>query len=270
MDKPVLLFVFEHKYEKLWRDGLWATLEALKIDFNVIKINLATAQPHDIAADFILGWGAFGSKVDKVLRSLEVDLPIGLCLAGNVAPIPEDIDKYSIIFYETDWAFKNYLKSGEGYKPKFVHAFGINTDIYQKTPHATKIWDWLTVGSFSLWKRQSLIQQKEGNKLAIGEIQKENYSESLDIIANLLIKGVAVSDMVDPETLVKIYNASRNVGIFADTNGGGERSVLEARACGIPVVVEEDNPKLKELLTSPIYSHNYFANQIKQGVIGCL
>ena len=35
--------------------------------------------------------------------------------------------------------------------------------------------------------------------------------------------------------------------IPSTVQGGGERAVLEAKACGVVVRVEEDNPKLKEL-----------------------
>ena len=63
-----------------------------------------------------------------------------------------------------------------------------------------------------------------------------------------------------------IYNLSKNVYIPANIIGGGERAVLEARACNIPVEVEDDNPKLKELLYSPILDHHYYARQIEKGI----
>jgi hypothetical protein len=47
-----------------------------------------------------------------------------------------------------------------------------------------------------------------------------------------------------------------------DVFGGGERAVLEARSLGVQVAIEDDNPKLKELLTSPIYDHVYYAQQL--------
>ncbi len=43
---------------------------------------------------------------------------------------------------------------------------------------------------------------------------------------------------------------------------GGERVVLEARQLGVDVKIEGDNPKLKELLSSPVYDHSYYAEQL--------
>jgi len=264
MSKPKILFVFDHKYETFWADGLWAAVEILRQDFVIEKINLFNTKPYETTADFILGWGGWNSRVDKMLQGLDIDVPKGLCIAGNSFP-PDGKEKYNVLFYETEW----YKPQIEGHSNIF-HAFGVNTDIYWHSKNASKIWDWLTVGAFALWKRQPKIQDKKGTKLAIGEIQKENYGESLDIIANLILKGVAISDMVEPTTLAKIYNASRNVYIPADINGGGERAVMEAKACGIPVIVESDNPKLMSLLQEDVPTHHYYADQLRKGVMTCL
>ena len=76
--------------------------------------------------------------------------------------------------------------------------------------------------------------------------------------------------MVEPETLDKIYHAARCVYIPAEVGGGGERAILEARSCGISVEVENDNPKLKELLTCPIWDECYYAEQLRKGILSCL
>lgn len=272
-----ILFVYDHQYPELWKDGLWAALNILeKQGFKIAKYNLAENKPPKIPRgppfpdsdwniDFTLGWGAFGSPVDKWLQ----DHPFkkGLCIAGNSFP-PVGQDNYDVLFYETEW----YLSQIQHHK-NVVRAFGINSDIYKPIPDAIKIWDWISVGAFALWKRQHLLKNKGGYKLAVGEIQKNNISESIDIIGDLLLDGIAVSDMVDPEKLVSIYNSASNVLISADINGGGERAVLEARACGIPVTIESDNPKLKELLFWTERGHVpdqfWYADQLKRGIESC-
>jgi hypothetical protein len=109
-----------------------------------------------------------------------------------------------------------------------------------------------------------------GSRIAIGEIQKGNPQESLGIVAKLLAHGVMVSDMVEPEQLAEMYRMSNTIYIPADIFGGGERAVLEGRACGIDVQIESDNPKLQELLTSPLYNDEYYYIQLKKGVEECL
>lgn len=264
--KPKILFVYDHQYPELWKDGLWAALELLKEDFEITKHNLNgdfTVRLRDYY-DFILGWGAFKSKVDNCLRlELYNRYKKGLCIAGNAIP-PTGAANYDVLFYETEW-YKPQISS----HPNIVHAFGVNTDIY-KPLDLPKLYDYLSVGSFSAWKRQTKLLDKTGNRLVIGEIQRQNFQESFGIILPLIKHGVAISDMVPPEDLNLLYNLSQAVYIPADIYGGGERAVLEARVCGIPVEIESDNPKLKELLTSPIYDHHYYATQLKKGLLSVL
>jgi hypothetical protein len=274
--KPRVLFIYDHRYPDLWRDGLWAALDILKEDFEISKYNLFENNYHlaidSEKCDFILGWGAFGSPVDEVMTSMKnsdtliYKHPMGLCLAGNATAIPT-VNIYDIIFYETNWAKDNYLVNVNGKKQ---HAFGINTNIFNPWKGAPIIWDWLSVGSFAYWKRHTKIMNKPGTRLVVGEIQRDNWQESFDIISDLLLSGVGVSDMLYPTKLRNIYNCAGTVYIPADLNGGGERAVLEARACGREVVVEKDNPKLEELVSSPIYDEHYYAEQLKKGILECL
>ena len=68
------------------------------------------------------------------------------------------------------------------------------------------------------------------------------------------------------DKLAEYYNKSKLCYVPCKLHGGGERAVLEARACNIPVKIENDNIKLKELLDSEIYSSEYYANQIDHGI----
>ena len=270
MKKSKILFLYSIENEDYFKDGLWAAIELLKKDFNITKHNLHNGPPPDKIAhesDFLLGWGAFGSPADNYVKDHFRSHPRykkGLCIAGN-AISPQNIDAYDILFYETEW----YAPQISSHK-NIIHAFGVNTDIFKPNPDAPKLWDFLTVGAFATWKRQALICAKFGSRMAIGEIQKDNIGESVGIVGKLIISGCGVSDMVKPEVLVNFYNAARTVYIPADINGGGERAVLEARACGIPVEIEVDNFKLKELLTSSIWDQKYYAKQLKKGILSCL
>ena len=267
-NKNKVLFVFDHKYENTWRDGLWAALNILKSDFNIQFHNLQNASPVvDFSGfDFILGWGGFNSPVDNFLHKLKDAYPnfkYGLCIGGNAFPPVMD-GQYDVLFYETHW----YEPQLESHPNKF-HAFGVNTNIYHRQDSPI-IWDWLSVGSFSYWKRHHKILAKNGTKMVIGEIQRDNWQESFDIISDLLLGGAGVSDMLYPTKLRDIYNSSAVVYIPAEVNGGGERAVLEARACGRPVEIEKDNDKLKELLNCPLWDERYYASQLKKGIESCL
>lgn len=250
-----VLFVSDYKH--VVKDGLWAAINILGYD----RYNIGDDIPNFEEYDFILGHGAFHSKVDLLLRTLPNKK--GLCIAGNV--YPQDTDCYDVLFYETEWV-KNFLNL----KGNLVHAFGVNTSIYYNQKEMTALIDYLSVGAFAKWKRQHLIKNKEGLRLVVGEIQKDNISESMEIITDLLRNGVGVIPQQSTEELNHIYSQTQRVYIPADIYGGGERAVIEARECGCDVEVEDDNPKLKELLTSPIWDEKYYASQLKKGIESCL
>lgn len=252
-----ILFVNDYKYSI--NDGLTSALSLLKNEnFKIENYNLNIDTELDLYKyDFVLGHGAFNSQVDLFCKNLNIKK--ALCIAG-VTLEPDHSKNYDILFYETDY-FGKTLK----HKNK-IKAFGVNTEIYKKI-NSVKIWDVISVGALSLWKRQSYLTNKIGNKIVVGEIQLNNLKESLSIIDFLLKNNIAVSPVVSSEILSSMYNLSKLCYIPANIYGGGERAVLEARSCGIDVEVENDNPKLKELLYGPIYTHFDYAENLKKGIL---
>jgi len=271
-----ILFVYDHQYEDTWKDGLYAAIELLSQKHDITKCNIAKEpiinNMKDFADyDFVLGWGAFGSPVDVALQLFQ-DLStttarVGLCVAGNAFPMKTQ--KYDVLYYETEWAKEWILKTAENLVPPLIHAFGYNSKIYTKETDYDEpmLWSYMTVGAFANWKRQEKLLSKTGDKLAIGEIQKDNLPESMAIIGPLLMNGVMVSNMVSPWTLAKFYHQANIVYLPADLFGGGERAVIEAKACGTVVQVEDDNPKLQELLKSDTlkWTEQYYADQLESG-----
>jgi hypothetical protein len=271
-----LLFVYEHSNPTFWLDGLNSAIHCLEQDFEVTWFNLLTGNPDDVVkADFVLGWGGFNSKVDKFIQELQKwsnapdhDVPkFGLCIAGNAFPYSGQ--KYDVLFYETNWV-RDFLNL-TSIDAKIVKAFGINTDIFNEVDFMTPlVFDYIGVGAFAKWKRWEKMKDKKGIRLVVGEYQKDNDSESGDITRDLIRNGVIVSGMVHPLDLANFYHWSKTLYMPADIYGGGERTVLEARACGLRVEVEDDNPKLQELLMCKIPSHLEYAYRLKEGILSCL
>lgn len=271
--KPKLLFVYDIEDERFWKDGLWAAIELLKKGFEITKLNLHQSvnayKKHSLYKgefNFILGWGAFGSSVDNFLQDKreEDNIKMGLCIAGNAMP-PKNINTYDVLFYETEW-YKPQISSHKN----IVHAFGVNTDIFKPIPNSLKLFDYLVCGAFAYWKRQELICTKIGTKMAIGEVQKQNLTESIDIIGNLILGDCGVKNSILPEELVKWYNATKIAYAPMDINGGGERFVWEAMACGVAIEIEEDNPKLQELINTEVKDHYWYAQKLKEGIMKSL
>ena len=95
---------------------------------------------------------------------------------------------------------------------------------------------------------------------------REKRSSDLSIERKLIDGGVEVCDFVNYYELSRIYNRSSSVLVPCALHGGGERAVLEARACGCNVEIRRENEKLFELSQGPIYSHKYYAQQIISGL----
>jgi hypothetical protein len=54
--------------------------------------------------------------------------------------------------------------------------------------------------------------------------------------------------------------------VGATVEGGGERALFEARACGAEVHMPGDNPKLEQLAAKPVWDHHYYADRLAQGL----
>lgn len=256
-----LLFVYAHPKPEYWKDGLYYALQELEKDFDIIYQNINFDKEIKSGFDFVLGWGGFRTEIDIFLSSFKC--PKGLCIGGNVFKIPTN--KYDVLFYETDWV-KMFLELDK-LNMKLVKAFGINKEMFSPFT-SPKLWDYMGVGALANWKRWDKMVEKKGNRLVMGEYQDNNEWESAAIASFLLKNGVMVSNRVLPHQLPTFYNLAKVVYIPASIFGGGERVVLEARSCGCEVEIEEDNPKLKELLTCPIPSYQDYAKKLKEGICG--
>jgi glycosyltransferase involved in cell wall biosynthesis len=163
---------------------------------------------------------------------------------------------YHILFYETYWYY-NYAKLDR--HPHAFHAFGVDTSVMRPV-NLEKKYDVLFVGDITEHKRPLKILEKTGKKLCVGFKSKPELCQQLEL------GGVEIMDFIKYEELAILYNSSKSCFIPCVTHGGGERAVLEARACGVPVEICSDNPKLAELMTSQIYNSEYYAKQLYNGI----
>src|SRR6266702_2578333 len=158
--KKKVLFVFYIKNTTNWKDCLWAALKILEKEFDISYWNMALLPkfPCDLKHfDFILGWSSFDGEIAHLMRNLKV--PHGLCIGGYTFE-PHLIDHYNVLFSESNWYADAELKKRH---MNVRIAFGVNTDIFwdhDALPPGTirpKIFDYLTIGAFSTWKRQLKI-----------------------------------------------------------------------------------------------------------------
>ena len=97
--------------------------------------------------------------------------------------------------------------------------------------------------------------------LAVGKL--DATEDSRTIVEMLEKNGVVVKSEVPYDELAGLIHRSKEMYIPSTIQGGGERAVLEGKACGIAVTVEPDNFKLLELIkVEKVPSHLDYANAL--------
>jgi len=246
------------KYEK-WTDGFTQTINILKTSYDIDLVNSKDNLTIDFNTyDIVFFKESFEGKIyKKYQQQLVLKNKIGLIIsASNIIPTDSQLKIYDLLFYETYW-YCTYAKLNR--HKNAYHAFGVDTNIMKKI-NTNKEFDVIFVGAICEYKRPLHILNIPGTKVCIGT--KSDKSIELNLRKN----DVHIKDFVSHEELAILYNKSNLCYIPCKTHGGGERAVLEARACGIPVKIEDDNFKLKELCECNIYTVEYYASQLKLGI----
>jgi len=256
-----ILFAYYNRNSEYWKDGLHEALSILSFEYPQTHINLF----HDVSKpdkhyDVVIAWCALDSPADKWVRENYQDTPCILCYGGS-SEMQEDYSFYDAVCYEVGSLGKQIKHQNA------IHAFGVNTRIFRKMPKPTKTIDVLGVGALAYWKRWERMTGLGGAvKLVIGEYQHNNEDESMEIIHRLATDGVGYIPMMQPCNLAEWYNASKLVYMPASVEGGGGRVILEARACGIPVEIEDDNPLNRYYLNCPVFSERYYADKLREAI----
>lgn len=266
-----ILFYYGGKKVSAWNDGFPAALRYLEATTcsEIIWIDLANpkclpdfqANPKpwlEAHADVVIvksNWGWIPEKYAwEHLRGITV--PIILAVAGvDDPPVKkqEHFRFYNALLYEVEWYYPKIQSH-----PSVFHAFGVNSDFLTKINRVPKIYDYIFIGTIGKHKRPEELLAKKGRRLALGG------ESDAELVKQLKDGGVEVIPSVPYATLPAFLSLSKTLFAPMPINGGGERSVLEARACGTAVEFSEkgDNPKLLELATSPVWNHKYYAYRI--------
>lgn len=254
----VLYYIPKHtlKYEK-WSDGFVSAVNYINNnceDMELDMLNIADYKSmHEINKlkiyDFYIIKSNWNWVVDNFFRnSTTKHLKSSIMISGSTNPPKlSDMLFYNVLFYETEWYRSKIQKH-----PNIIHAFGVDTSVMK--PREVKIeYDWISVGLNKPYKRFNLLNNYEGNGLIVSDSKVD-------------VKNAVTHDFVSYNELSILYNKAKKCIMLSDVTGGGERCVLEARSCGLNVEIADDNPKLKELIHSNIYSHIYYAEQLKRGI----
>ncbi|MPT32114.1 MAG: hypothetical protein E2600_10720 [Chryseobacterium sp.] len=250
------------KYNK-WEDGFTKAIDLLSEDFNIVRYNLEDVKPSSNELnnfDLVIGKSCWNWIVDDYIRSLKNLTALkGIVVSCSMPPRRKDVWLYDIIWYETEW-YKKHIN----FHPNIHQAFGINTDVFFPT-ESEKTIDVLSIGALEPYKRFEKMNAMPGErKVIIGSKNTKNSQKVIDT----LDPNIEIIDYSSQQELAKYINSSKIVYIPASTQGGGERAVLEAKACKATVIVESDNPKLTRLQKSFDYSITDYYNDLLTSIKG--
>lgn len=260
-----------------WKDGLWAALELLrnKYGWTIDVFNLQETPDERINGDYDVGlfWGSLAN----VLFETRFFNKQALLFGGGPTYTPA-IHNFDLIFAESQVDYLDFKRFGK----KVIQAFGTNTKLFRPMPEQPKIYEYVYPAAFAKWKHhekftkyvinhgETINFEYELPSLAFGYMQPKGWEKECYEVCQK--SGIAVMPQIPYEAVPYVLNASQHVYVAADQTGGCQRSVLEAKACGVDVVIDSDSPKLKELekLTRKEilekWSEESYALKIKNGI----
>ena len=243
-----------------WKDGFTTALDILSKKYDIDMINTIDNITIDFSPyDVVIFKEGFDARMYKKYGKSAQNKIKALCISTSKRiPTDQILQNYDIIFYETEWYYKyaNLSRHSHAY-----HAFGVDTDTMRPIKDCKKVYDVIFVGAITNYKRPLKLLEIDGDKkICLGAII------DIKLAQKLKANKIDVINFVPYVDLVHYYNKSKLCYIPTMTHGGGERAVLEARSCGIPIKIESDNLKLSELVNSEIYSSRYYAGQLEKGI----
>lgn len=183
--------------------------------------------------DAVLG---FSDLSRPYLKELEGKKPIALCFSGGAFTDFKNVP--DIIFVES----RSWLKWMKDMGLNAVQAFGTNTEIF-KPVKQPKVFKAFFPATFATWKRHELFAKAMGKDGLVCGWWQEHEPRCVEVCFE---NNVAVLHHQMPESIVHLYNMSHAVVITSRDDGGSQRAVLEAMACGIPPIVMVDSDKCRE------------------------
>lgn len=263
-EKPRVYVLYDnlgHKIPKVtWYDGFVKGIQLLEEKYEMIWLNTRFQKVQDLPfdlADAVLIKSDFGSELDMAVRKyIPLTTPKALLISSTKSPFEPEF--YDVLFYETNWYRQKILDH-----PCTIHGFGVNTEVMQPNNEVEKVYDYIMVADMHCpGKRVEKFLDKPGKKLLISGFK--GIEEEVSFALNEA--GIDIIDFVRFDKIALYYQMSRKAYNASTVPGGGDRFLLEARACGLEVEIEPENPKLQELIEGPIYDHRYYANQIDLGL----
>jgi len=224
--------------EPYWRDGHRAAFELLQKKHDVDWF-LGTDFELEDVYDFILLWDSSNSGFIPKLKDYKARK--GLCLTTDLGINIPNLHAFDVVFAEAESVCQLVRNDGI----RVIKAFGVDSNFFNDDQtHITKYIPAFYPATFSPWKRQDLFAEAvRDNGVCLGTIQPDGveiYRKCLELGTRTIV------GYVPAEIVRELYRMSRAVVVTAWEGSG--RTILEAMAMNIPVIVTKDNHKAASYL----------------------
>lgn len=190
---------------------------------------------REFSPDVILHHADFTRPHAQPLR--ELGIPMAICFAGGEA-INYNTPYFDHIFVESQ-VYKERLQEG-GYTNVSI-AFGTNTNLFKPIETQAKVFDALMPGTYAIWKRHELFAKATSDLLAVtaGYMYPDSWEKECYEVCEKA--GNVVLPHVSAQTLHRLYASSKCVVVPSRSDGGSQRTVLEAMAMNVPLIVTDSD-----------------------------
>lgn len=218
-----------------WADGLYAAMKILEAKYQV-TYHLDGKCNCEEKPDIIMAWG--GTESEPYKNALLIDTKRILLFAGGNRT-SSLFEPFHVTCFENE--IHTNIARNQGVR--CMTAFGTNTQIF-KPMFQPKMFDVVYPGAFGLWKRKDLFAKsvKGLRAFTFGNIQ---YHEP-DCWNVCIQNDIAVSCDLPQEVVPYILGMSKTVLVLPVPFIGGQRTVIEAMAMKLPVIVPDDAPLVCE------------------------
>lgn len=238
----------EYTQATVWEDGLAAAMKVLMDRGHTVQMLTTSPQrtliknayfdmtaSEDVVKDIvefepdvILHWADMTRPHARPLAKLGI--PMAICFAGG-EPLGENAVFMDHIFVESAVYYRVFKEAGMSVSM----AFGTNTELF-KPIEQPKLFDTIFPATFAGWKRHDLYAEATQHlrSLAVGYMYTTQETECWQVC---LDHGVMVLPSVSARVLHRLYAGSEICVIPSQSNGGSQRTVLEAMSMNLPLVV---------------------------------
>lgn len=218
-----------------WDDGLRGAMRILEDKYEV-KYHLDGVCDCPTYPDVVFAWG--GTLATTYQNAQEMPCKRVLLFAGGDRS-PELFNNFNFVCFENE----SHTLEARSKGVRCVTAFGTDTTVFKPIKNP-KVFDTIYPAAFGLWKRKDLFAEavKDMSALTIGNIQVHE-PQCMDVCVD---NGVAVSGDIPQSRLPYFYGMSCTATVIPVSFIGGQRTVLEALACKLPVIVPSDAPLVTE------------------------